>query len=346
VAAFTFIAHEVRELLAHMGYRSLDEVIGRSDLLVQTRTGDPALDALDLSPLLAQPQEDGPRHFVAWPDYDAPNALGNRVAEAALAALALNQLPLQREFEIRNTDRTVGARLSGRLVQLGHTDLPEDALHFIFRGSAGQSFGAFLTQGVRFTLIGEANDYVGKGLAGGVISVRPEDAASFAWHENYLVGNTCLYGATGGALYVAGRAGERFAVRNSRAQAVVEGVGDHGCEYMTGGVVVVLGPTGYNFAAGMTGGQAFVLDDPDWPRFLKRLNRELVYATRVEEEGAAMLLRRLVEAHRRYTGSPLAASLLADWPAALSRFWHIRPKWMRDVPRAPAERVASPTSGG
>jgi len=333
VAAFTFIAQEVREWLARMGYRSLDEIIGRTDLLVQKHTGDPALDALDLSPLLVRPPSDAARHFVRWPDYDAPNALGNRVAEAALAALALDQLPLRREFEIRNTDRAVGARLSGRLVQLGYTDLPEDAIHFTFRGSAGQSFGAFLTSGVRFTLIGEANDYVGKGLAGGVIVVRPEEEATYPWHENYLVGNTCLYGATGGTLFVAGRAGERFAVRNSRGHAVVEGVGDHGCEYMTGGVVVVLGPTGYNFGAGMTGGQAFVLDDPDWPRFLKRMNHELVYATRVADEDAARLLRAMVEAHFEATGSPLAAALLDDWEATLRRFWHIRPKWMRD--RAP-----------
>ncbi len=339
MAAFTFIAQEVRELLAAMGYRSLDEVIGKSHLLVQKGTGNPALDALDLSPLLAQPETGTPRHFVRWPEYDVPNALGNRVAEAAVAALALNQLPLARGFEIQNTDRAVGARLSGRLTQLGYTELPQDAIHFTFRGSAGQSFGAFLNQGVRFTLIGEANDYVGKGLAGGVIAIRPDEETIYPWHEHFLVGNTCLYGATGGELYVAGRAGERFAVRNSRAQAVVEGVGDHGCEYMTGGVVVVLGPTGYNFGAGMTGGQAFVLDDADWPRFLKRLNRELVYATRVDDEGAALLLRKLVEAHYRHTQSPWAAELLAQWSQVLPRFWHVRPKWMKEARGNEASRL-------
>ncbi len=329
VALFTFIAQEVRELLASLGYRRLNEVIGRTELLEQKHIGDPALDALDLSPLLGQPAPESPRHFQAWPNYDAPNALGNRVAEAALAALALNQLPLQREFQIRNTDRAVGARLSGRLTQLGYTELTNESLHFIFHGSAGQSFGAFLIHGVRFTLVGEANDYVGKGLAGGVIAVRPPDDAVFTWRKNYLVGNTCLYGATGGALYVAGRAGERFAVRNSRAHAVVEGVGDHGCEYMTGGVVVVLGRTGFNFAAGMTGGQAFVFDDADQPRFPKRLNTELVYLTRVEDETAQTTLRRMIEAHLHYTNSPLAAELLANWEQALTHFWHVRPKWMR-----------------
>jgi glutamate synthase (ferredoxin) len=338
MAMFTFIAQEVRELLAAMGYHRLDELIGRTDLLAQKRTGDAALDALDLSPLLAQPAPRSPRHFQFWPDYDAPNALGNRVAEAALAALALDKIPMHREFPIYNTDRTVGARLSGRLTQLGYTDLPANAINVTFRGSAGQSFGAFLIQGVHFTLIGEANDYVGKGLAGGVIVLRPEDDVTFPWRESYIAGNTCLYGATGGALYAAGRAGERFAVRNSRAHAVVEGVDGHGCEYMTGGIVVVLGPTGYNFAAGMTGGQAFVLDDARHPQFLSRLNDELVYATRVEDETARVTLRRMVEAHYEHTQSPLAAELLADWDAALPRFWHVRPKWMQ---RAAGEEEAT-----
>jgi glutamate synthase domain-containing protein 3 len=163
---------------------------------------------------------------------------------------------------------------------------------------------------------------------------------TFPWRESYIAGNTCLYGATGGALYAAGRAGERFAVRNSRAHAVVEGVDGHGCEYMTGGIVVVLGPTGYNFAAGMTGGQAFVLDDARHPQFLSRLNDELVYATRVEDETARVTLRRMVEAHYEHTQSPLAAELLADWDAALPRFWHVRPKWMQ---RAQTDASAIPT---
>jgi len=344
MAMVTFIAQEVRELMAAMGYHQLDELIGRTDLLAQKRTGDTALDALDLSPLLAQPAPQSPRRFKFWPDYDAPNALGNRVAAAALAALALDKVPLHREFPIYNTDRAVGARLSGRLVQLGYTDLPGNAVSVTFRGSAGQSFGAFLIQGVRFTLVGEANDYVGKGLAGGVIALRPEEDVTYTWHENYIAGNTCLYGATGGALYVAGRVGERFAVRNSRAHAVVEGVDGHGCEYMTGGMVVVLGPTGYNFGAGMTGGQAFVLDDARSPQFLNRLNDELVYATRVEDETARITLRRMVEAHLEHTQSPLAAALLADWENALLRFWHVRPKWMRRASGGDAagDRVMDP----
>ncbi|RME83252.1 MAG: glutamate synthase subunit alpha, partial [Caldilineae bacterium] len=233
IALFAFIAQEVRELLARLGYRHLDDIIGRTELLEQIQTDDPILDAIDLTPLLAQPDTPSPRHFMANPNYDDPNDLGNRLAEAVVAAIALNQLPFYREVRIANTDRSVGARLSGRLMQMGKTDLPPDSVHVLFRGSAGQSFGAFIPQGVRFTLIGEANDYVGKGLAGGTIVVRPPDEATYDWSGNYIVGNTVLYGATGGTLYVAGRAGERFAVRNSQGCAVIEGVGDHGCEYMT-----------------------------------------------------------------------------------------------------------------
>jgi len=330
IALFTFIAQEIREWLAKLGYRSLDEIIGRTELLEQRHTGDTAFDSLDLSPLLAQPDVPTPRHFLGVPQYDDPNELGNRLAEAVVAAVALDELPFQRELEIRNTDRTVGARLSGRLLQMGQTALPEGSVDILFRGHAGQSFGAFLPQGVRFTLIGDANDYVGKGLAGGVIVVRPPDDALYEWAANYLIGNTVLYGATGGWLYAAGRAGERFAVRNSQGHAVVEGIGDHGCEYMTGGVVVVLGRTGNNFGAGMTGGQAFVLDTGtiERPEFLDRVNHELVFVTRVEDAESQNLLKRMVQDHARLTGSPLAKDLLARWDTALPRFWHVRPRWM------------------
>jgi glutamate synthase domain-containing protein 3 len=184
--------------------------------------------------------------------------------------------------------------------------------------------------GMLFLLEGDANDYVGKGLAGGVIIVRPPDDVPYTWAANYLIGNTVLYGATGGRLYAAGRAGERFAVRNSQGQAVIEGVGDHACEYMTGGVVVVLGRTGNNFGAGMTGGQAFVLDTGPvaQPEFLDRVNHELVFVTRVEDAAAQTLLFQMVEDHARLTNSPLAHDLLARWDEILPRFWHVRPRWM------------------
>ncbi|NUQ37139.1 MAG: glutamate synthase large subunit [Caldilineales bacterium] len=328
IALFTFIAQEVRELLAELGFRSLNEVIGRTELLEQRVTGDTALDSLNLSALLAQPDVPTPRHFQAAPDFAEPHSLGNRLAEAVVAAIALKELPFTREVEISNVDRSVGARLGGRLVQLGMEGLAAGQVAITFRGSAGQSFGAFLPQGVRFTLIGDANDYVGKGLAGGVLALRPPADAAFVWRESYIVGNTCLYGATGGVLYAAGRAGERFAVRNSRADAVIEGVGDHGCEYMTGGVVVVLGRTGHNFGAGMTGGQAFVLEvgSADAPEFPGRVNEELVYVTRVADAAARGLLYRMVSEHLQATDSPLAAELLANWEESLSRFWHVRPR--------------------
>ncbi|NOX60773.1 MAG: glutamate synthase large subunit [Chloroflexi bacterium] len=347
IAMFTFIAQEVREILAQLGFRSLNEIIGRTDLVEQRHTDETALDSLDLSRILAQPDVPTPRHFIARPDYDDPNSLGNRLAEAVVAAIALNQLPFRREVAISNTDRTVGARLSGRLVQMGRPELPPNSVDVVFRGSAGQSFGAFIPQGVRFTLIGDANDYVGKGLAGGVIVIRPPEDAGFVWSESYIVGNTCLYGATGGALYAAGRAGERFAVRNSRANAVIEGVGDHGCEYMTGGTVVVLGRTGANFGAGMTGGQAFVLDpgpvyDPEFP---SRVNQELVYITRVKDPAARALLYRMVSEHLEATESPLAADLLANWDEVLPRFWHVRPRWMLEQAEQ-RERVVIPRKKG
>lgn len=330
VAVFTFIAQEVRELLAELGFRKLDEVIGHTELLEQRVTGDNALDSLDLSPLLAQPDVPTPYHHQGRRDYDEPAALGNRLAETVMAALKAGERVVRSEMSIRNTDRTVGARLSGRLAQAGLTALAPNAIDITFHGSAGQSFGAFLPTGVRFRLFGDANDYVGKGLAGGVLVARPPADAAFVWAENYLIGNTVLYGATGGVLYAAGRAGERFAVRNSRANAVVEGVGDHGCEYMTGGAVVVLGRTGNNFAAGMTGGQAFVLDTGtlDDPVFPDRLNHELVFLSRVDDPDARATLYRLVSEHMEATDSPLAADLLAHWDEALPRFWHVRPRWM------------------
>ncbi|MBX7235975.1 MAG: glutamate synthase large subunit [Caldilineales bacterium] len=341
IALFTFIAQEVREALAQLGFRRLDDAIGHTELLEQRLTGDQALDSLDLSPLLAQPDVPTPYHHLGRRDYDDADALGNRLAETVMAALRAGERKVRLELPIRNTDRTVGARLSGRLTQAGLTALPPSAIEVTFRGSAGQSFGAFLPAGVRFRLFGDANDYVGKGLAGGELVARPPDDAGFVWAENYLVGNTVLYGATGGVLYAAGRAGERFAVRNSRAQAVVEGVGDHGCEYMTGGVVVVLGRTGNNFAAGMTGGQAFVLDTGSVtaPEFPDRVNHELVYLERVDEAEARATLYRLVSEHLAATDSPLAAELLAHWDEALPRFWHVRPRWMIEAARPVGEEV-------
>ncbi len=226
-------------------------------------------------------------------------------------------------------DRTVGATLSGAVAQrYGVAGLPEGTITVHFTGSAGQSFGAFLAPGLRLWLEGETNDYTGKGMGGGEIIVRPPAAARYTTHENTIIGNTVLYGATGGVLYAAGRAGERFAVRNSGAVAVVEGVGDHGCEYMTGGVVLVLGATGRNFAAGMTGGLAYVFDEQG--DFAPRCNGEMVDLGRLDE-GDEANVRALLLRHHELTGSPRAADLLARWEDVRERFWRIMPKGVEAV---------------
>jgi glutamate synthase (ferredoxin) len=233
-------------------------------------------------------------------------------------------------YDISNRDRTVGATLSGAIgARYGEAGLPEGTITVLFAGSAGQSFGAFLAPGVHLRLDGEANDYVGKGMAGGEIVIRPPVAARYASHENAIIGNTVLYGATGGALYAAGRAGERFAVRNSGAVAVVEGVGDHGCEYMTGGVVLVLGATGRNFAAGMTGGLAYVFDELG--DFAVRCNGDLVMIGGLDAADEANVRALLIQ-HRELTGSQRAANLLARWEAMRGQFYRIVPKGMEVVP--------------
>ncbi|HEY1011535.1 MAG TPA: glutamate synthase large subunit [Herpetosiphonaceae bacterium] len=319
MAMMRYIAQEVRELLAALGFRSLDEIIGRPELLRQRATGDIQIDVLDLAALIADADPAGARQRRHAGDQRLAEvgALNERILEALEPALRGEAAGAS--FRITNQDRTVGATLAGRLAL---AERPGPA-SLAFHGSAGQSFGAFATRGMQLVLVGEANDYVGKGLAGGEIAIRPPDAAAYAPHEAVILGNTALYGATGGALFAAGQAGERFAVRNSGASAVVEGVGDHGCEYMTGGTVVVLGATGRNFGAGMTGGSAFVLD----PEGLlpQRLNGELVRAERVASPLVADHLRALIERHYSLTGSPRAAELLADWPSWQSQFWHVAP---------------------
>jgi len=315
-----FVAEEVRALLASLGLRSLDEAVGRVELLRQKETGDPRADSLDLSYLLAPPaRTDGPRRFAEGVPIQRPRSeLGRRLAEDAFYAL-WEGLDVTLDYAVTNADRTIGAELGGSIGIEWGDGLPPGTVTARFTGVAGQSFGAFLADGVTLELTGEANDYVGKGMGGGRIVIRPpaDDAG-----EPVLAGNTLLYGATGGQLFVAGRVGERFAVRNSGAVAVVEGTGDHCCEYMTGGSVVVLGPVGQNFGAGMTGGEAYV-HDPDG-LLGGRLNSQLVESRRPNEAQSAEL-RFLVERHREYTGSVLAAALLADWDATIRSFWWVAP---------------------
>jgi glutamate synthase domain-containing protein 3 len=226
---------------------------------------------------------------------------------------------------IDNVDRTVGARISGQLaLRYGDVGLPDGQIRIELTGNAGQSFGAFALKGLAFYLTGAANDYVGKGLGGGEIVIRPPAAARYVPHQSVILGNTGLYGATGGKLFAAGVAGERFGVRNSGATAVVEGAGEHCCEYMTGGTVVVLGETGRNFGAGMTGGHAYVYDAND--TFERRCNRELVALTRLRGDGYEALLKALLAEHREKTGSQLARLLIEDWETQRQFFWHVMPK--------------------
>jgi glutamate synthase (ferredoxin) len=309
----------VRRTLASLGVRSLDEAIGRVDMLRQRTTGDVRADSLDLSPLLATPAADGPRHFVTTVPIQRPrSSLDQRLLADAFPVL-WDGGDAELEYEITNADRTVGASLGGAIGLEWGEGLPPGSVTARFTGSAGQSFGAFLAEGVALDLVGEANDYLGKGLGGGRITVRPPDGDA---GDAVLAGNTVLYGATGGQVFIAGRVGERFMVRNSGATAIVEGTGDHACEYMTGGTCVVLGPFGYNLGAGMTGGQAFVFD-PDG-LLSARLNPQLVEAAKLDDPQAAEL-RFLLERHQELTGSVRVARMLDDWDAALRSFWRVAP---------------------
>jgi len=322
VAAYMlFIAEEVRRDLAALGLRSLDEAIGRVECLRQRSTGDPRADTMDLSPLVTPPADpDAPRRFVRPVEIQRPRStLGDRLATDAYPGIWEGD-DVALRYPITNADRTVGAALGGTIALEWGTAPPMGTAVVRFDGSAGQSFGAFLTHGIEFELVGEANDYVGKGMGGGRIVIRPP--ADSAPGDAVLAGNTCLYGATGGQLLCAGAVGERFGVRNSGATAVVEGVGDHACEYMTGGTVVVLGPVGYNLGAGMTGGMAFVWD-PD-ATLSTRLNTALVEAAR-PDAGLLEELRWLVERHQELTGSSRAAELLSDWAATVAHVWVVAP---------------------
>jgi glutamate synthase (NADPH/NADH) large chain len=329
---FTFLAEEIRGYLAELGFRSMDEAIGHVELL-DVR---PALDhwkarGLDLSPLLHLPEAAGARRRVRVQDHRLGHALDNDLIARAAPALDRGRR-VRIHATVRNEHRSVGAMLGGEVVRrAGRDGLPDDTIEVILRGTAGQSFGAFLPRGVTLRLAGDANDYVGKGLSGGRVIVAPDPAAPFEAAEHIIAGNTILYGATSGELYLRGRVGERFAVRNSGAASVVEGVGDHGCEYMTGGTVVVLGPTGRNFAAGMSGGTAYV-----WRLDPIRVNREMVDLQPVSTPDSTVL-RGLLVRHRDETGSAVAARLLDRWPASLAEFTAVVPrdfKRVREVMRA------------
>ena len=330
---FFFVAEQVRQYMAQMGFRKVDEMVGRVDML-ETQ---PAVDhwkakGIDLSAILYNPPLPGrvARHCVQAQDHGLDQALDHKLIEKAKPALE-NKTPVEANFAIRNVHRTVGAMLSGQIARrYGSEGLPDDTIRFHFNGSAGQSFGAFLAKGVTLTLEGEANDYVGKGLSGGRLIVSPPKKSAFAAEENIIVGNVVLYGATSGEAFFNGMAGERFAVRNSGATAVVEGVGDHGCEYMTNGLVVVLGACGRNFAAGMSGGIAYVLDERrDFT--LERCNTSGVDLEPVIEVPDIDVVRTLVQRHSRLTGSRRAKWILDNWAECLPRFIKVFPHEFKRV---------------
>ena len=334
------VAQEVRELLAELGARTFDEIVGRSDLLSQIERHH---DDVSLARLI---------EYVAGPA-DAIRAMGE--PNTTVATSAINQAiltdaqpalragtPVTLSYAVTNTDRTIAATLSGAIAkQYGSTGLPRNTVTLQLRGSAGQSLGAFMAAGIAIQLDGESNDYVGKGMSGGSIRIRPSKEARYTWSDNAIIGNTCLYGATGGELYAAGRAGERFAVRNSGAVAVIEGTGDHACEYMTGGVVLILGETGRNVAAGMTGGLLYVYDADG--HFSMRFNGDMAEAERLRDEDDSIVLA-LLKRHAKETTSPRATELLNNWPAKRGQFWCVRPRALAEqvLPRVQAmvnERV-------
>ncbi|MCD6287512.1 MAG: glutamate synthase subunit alpha, partial [Candidatus Hydrogenedentes bacterium] len=320
-----FIAQELREYMAQLGFRTLDDMIGRVDLIEM----EPAIDhfkakGLDFGSVLAAPADNGsPLHCVTKQDHGTDTSLDVELIKLAEPALD-NKEPVTIEMDIRNTQRTVGATLSGEIVKrYGGQGLASDTIRLLFRGSAGQSLGAFLAPGVTIRVEGDTNDYVGKALSGGRIIVVPPKESTFRPEKNIIVGNVVLYGATSGEVYINGIAGERFAVRNSGAVAVVEGVGHHGCEYMTGGIVVVLGRTGNNFAAGMSGGIAYVYDESQL--FDTRCNLDMVDLESVWTDEDVTQLRTMIEKHVEYTASPLGRSILDDWDARLPLFVKVMP---------------------
>ncbi|MEK9751858.1 MAG: glutamate synthase-related protein, partial [Rhodospirillaceae bacterium] len=341
---FSFIAEEVREIMAELGFRTMNEMIGRMDRLdARDAISHWKAKGLDFSALFAKPSagHDVATYNCERQDHGLEKALDNKLIELAKPALD-ERKPVSIEMPVRNVNRTVGAMLSGEVARrYGHAGLPEDTIAIKLTGTAGQSFGAWVAQGISLELIGDANDYVGKGLSGGRLVVRPSPDSPIVAEDNIIVGNTVLYGAISGECYFHGVAGERFAVRNSGAIAVVEGVGDHGCEYMTGGCVIVLGKTGRNFAAGMSGGIAYVLDEAG--DFVKRCNGDMIQLepipTKTKAKGGmafadvfddmlgddARRLKMLIERYLHYTGSERAKQILANWDEYLPKFLKILP---------------------
>lgn len=339
---FYYIAEELREIMAKLGFRTINEMVGRSDKLrVDDSLRNYKTAKLDLSPLLKPAFRMRPgaaTYHVRKQDHRLHVRLDNKFIDEAELSLTKG-FPTRVECEVVNTDRAIGTTLSNRVSKVyGEEGLPKDTIHIDLKGSAGQSLGAFLAPGITLELEGDANDYVGKGLSGGRIVVYPPKNSSFKSNENVIVGNVCLYGATSGDVFFSGIAAERFAVRNSGANAVVEGVGDHGCEYMTGGRVVILGSTGRNFAAGMSGGIAYVLDMAQ--DFKAKCNPEMVGLDSITDPHEIADVRTMIENHLHHTGSEIAAHVLRDFNQLLGRFVRVMPNDFRKVLEAEAAKAA------
>lgn len=337
VNLFTFLAEDLREIMAELGFRTVDEMIGQADML-KTRE---ALEHwkmkdLDLYPILNKevPREGVGLYKQMDQDHEIKDVIDWELLKAAQPALEYGE-NVEAEFVMINTNRSVGTLLSNEISKRYQgTGLPEGAIHFKFKGSAGQSFGAFGASGIRFELEGEANDYFGKGLSGGELIAYPDKRSKYKASENMIIGNVAFYGAIAGEAYIRGMAGERFCVRNSGVRAVVEGIGDHGCEYMTGGVAVILGETGRNFAAGMSGGVAYVYD-PD-NRFGRHCNMELVDFDPFDEDDVERL-KEMIENHLNYTGSDVAEYILNDWDETFSSFIKVMPREFKKALQKAAE---------
>jgi glutamate synthase (NADPH/NADH) large chain len=322
MALFSALSREVREILAQMGFRSMEEIIGRTDLLtIIAHKNFPASQRIKLQPFLDSPHEGMPRQSACLRN-DNPAATMNEKLVLELLPFIEKGLPIKKEYAIRNIDRSVPVRLNYHIAKLhGEEGFPPDTITLIFRGAAGQSFGAFNHKGLTLVLIGEANDYVGKGMHGGMIIIRPDNVAEP--HKQVILGNTVLYGATGGEFFASGRAGERFGIRNSGAVAVIEGAGQHLCEYMTRGEVVVLGPIGFNVGAGMTGGVLYILDENN--RLAEHVNTGYVKIVDMEGQDKERL-KSLIEAHYAHTQSPLAEEILFDFDKRVNFFKKVVPQ--------------------
>ena len=342
---FNGVATEVREIMARLGARTMNELVGRVDLLRQRKaTNHPKANTLDLRRILADVMKDDPTapriHTRDRNDGFMDRTLDDVILQDANEAINHGR-PLSLEYKVRNTNRAVGAKVSGEIAyQHGEKGLPDGLLEIKLTGSAGQSLGAFLSPGLRLVLVGEANDYVGKSMSGGTIILKPRANHRFVASEAMIAGNTCLYGATGGQFFAQGRAGERFAVRNSGVTAVVEGLGDHGCEYMTNGTVVVLGRTGRNFGAGMTGGTAYVLDLEN--TFESLINPQLIRVERLGTEDDINTLKGLIYKHLEMSESARAKEILADWSDFQGKFWKVVP--LPPMLAKPATVAKPPTS--